>query len=181
MRPPLSLLALALSLAGCAAVPTLPDGRAAFVAMNAMVGDWVAPSKEGPTYLTYRRVANGSALIEEMRGHELGPQQAPLMVSVYHMDGNVLAMTHFCGQGNQPRMHAVELVAGRMRFAEFATTNLASADASRMVRVEFAWTDADHFTQVWTTRIAGSEVPWSFAFQRMPTPTQPIGHLGMKR
>ena len=45
--------------------------------------------------------AGGSAVHET-----LFPGSAHEMVSVYHLDGADLVMTHFCALGNQPRMKA---------------------------------------------------------------------------
>ncbi len=49
--------------------------------------------------VTYKLTGAGSALVETQfpgMGHE--------MVSVYHLDGPELRMTHYCAAGNQPRV-----------------------------------------------------------------------------
>ncbi|MFY9345305.1 MAG: hypothetical protein WAT39_22635 [Planctomycetota bacterium] len=161
---------LLFALLGCAVAPPPAavtgaiDGRDAFVALCALAGDWVAAGPEGSTWLSYRRAANGSALVEEMRRE---PGASPLMMSVYHLDGQALVMTHYCGQGNQPRMRATELAAGRIRFDAFEVANLASPAASRMVRVVFQWRDPERFTQTWTNRAGDRDDAWSFVFTRV--------------
>ena len=70
-----------------------------------MVGAWYAADDDGkPTdqlMSTYRVTAGGSAIVEV-----LFPGQNHEMMSVYHMDGGDLVMTHYCALGNQPRYRA---------------------------------------------------------------------------
>ena len=54
---------------------------------------------KGEESVVYKLTGAGSALVETQfpgTGHE--------MVSVYHLDGDDLRMTHYCAAGNQPRV-----------------------------------------------------------------------------
>ena len=44
---------------------------------------------------------------------------------MFYLDGDSLLMTHFCNQGNQPRLKLISsAVAGRFEFEMFDSTNL---------------------------------------------------------
>jgi len=101
------IVAVALALAGTgvssiapAEEPVKPlDASAAFEKLKGLVGAWEG-EEDGQSYtITYRLTGAGSALVETMfpgTDHE--------MVSIYHLDGPELRMTHYCAAGNQPRM-----------------------------------------------------------------------------
>jgi hypothetical protein len=87
------------------------DAKTAFAKIKTLVGEWKSEisgghaAKEGAqhekqeTVVTYRLTGAGSALVETQfpgTGHE--------MVTVYHLDGDDLRMTHYCAAGNQPRL-----------------------------------------------------------------------------
>ena len=57
-----------------------------------------------PLEVTFRMTAGGSALMSEIHGH--GPEN---MITMFHMDGDRLLMTHYCGAGNQPRMKVISV------------------------------------------------------------------------
>jgi hypothetical protein len=68
----------------------------------------------------FKVTAGGSAVIET---HLPGTEQE--MVSVYHLDGNDLVMTHYCVLGNQPRTKAdPKSEPGTIRFEFTGSTNL---------------------------------------------------------
>jgi hypothetical protein len=84
------------------------DAKAAFKRIKTLVGTWKSQtthSKEdddhhkGESTVTYKLTGGGSALVETQL-----PGQAHEMVSVYHLDGDELRMTHYCAAGNQPRV-----------------------------------------------------------------------------
>jgi hypothetical protein len=98
------LLALSVVPALAQGVPA-PDAQAAFDRLKTLVGDWEGhvTTKDGPAArVEFRLAGNGSALVERLfpgTGHE--------MVSVYHMAGSDLVLTHYCAMANQPRMKLV--------------------------------------------------------------------------
>ena len=79
------------------------------------------------------------------------------MVSMYHLDGDRLMMTHYCGAGNQPRMRAGQVGADAREivFTFQDATNLPNADAGHMVGLTLTWQTKDHITQAWTWREKG--------------------------
>jgi hypothetical protein len=78
------------------------DAKAAFERLKTLVGDWdgSVTKPDGPkARVEFRLAGNGSALVER-----LFPGTDHEMVSVYHLSGSDLVMTHYCAMGNQPRM-----------------------------------------------------------------------------
>jgi hypothetical protein len=110
---------------------------AAFERLKSLVGTWEYESRDGETReVVYSLTGEGSALIERFRD----------MSSVYHMDGDDLRVTHYCGVKNQPRMRAVayEPAKGVLQFDFVDVTNVSDPDAyyTRQVRISFF--DHDH-------------------------------------
>ena len=75
-------------------------------------------------------------------------------------------MTHYCSGHNQPHMVAT---GGRQNvsFSEVSVDNLTSKDAGHMKAVDFAFTDANHFTATWTNATAGKDMAVPFDFVRV--------------
>ncbi len=83
---------------------TAKAAPAAFERFKALAGEWVAAedgemAKKGDLVARYAVTAGGSAVVET-----IFPGQAQEMVTVYHADGPDLVLTHYCMEGNQPRM-----------------------------------------------------------------------------
>jgi len=138
-------------------------GKKTFDAIKTLEGTWEGKNSQGqPLQVTFRETAGGSALLSEILGggHEN-------MVSMIHMDGDRLLMTHYCGAGNQPRMKATLAPDGKSVAFDFIdATNLSSLDAGHMQHVVFAMPDADHHTEEWTFLDHGKEMKELFTLQR---------------
>ncbi len=78
------------------------DAKAAFDRLKSLDGEWTTRvDGHGPEdgKILYHVTAGGSTVMETMfpgADHE--------MISMYHLDGDELLMTHYCAMGNQPRM-----------------------------------------------------------------------------
>ena len=80
--------------------------REAFARLKSLVGTWsndVSSTEhkkhEAASKVVYRLTGADSALVETDF-----PDSKREMVSVYHLDGDELRMTHYCAAGNQPRL-----------------------------------------------------------------------------
>ena len=77
---------------------------ASFERLKLLVGNWEGTTKEGHKQgISYRLSAGGSVLVETWA---LGPNRES--VTLYSIDGNDLIATHYCPQGNQPRLQLVD-------------------------------------------------------------------------
>jgi hypothetical protein len=109
-----------------------------------LAGTWVEADKDGkPTdkvVSVFKITAGGSAVQET-----LFPGQPMEMVSVYHLDGADLLMTHYCALGNQPRMKAdPKSPANQIQFKFVGGTNLDPAKDMHMHEGTLTFVDDDH-------------------------------------
>jgi hypothetical protein len=89
-----------------------------------LAGEWVAAEdgdmfKKGDLVARYAVTAAGSAVVETVF-----PGSPHEMVTVYHADGPDLVLTHYCMEGNQPRMRARNVKGSRFDFAFDGGTNI---------------------------------------------------------
>ncbi|MGA6983082.1 MAG: hypothetical protein WCC95_22135 [Candidatus Sulfotelmatobacter sp.] len=137
---------LVLLLIATAALSQTP-AQQSFAQLKTLSGSWEGKNSKGmPLLVTFEDTAAGSALLSEIHGD--GPQD---MVSMIHLDGSRLVMTHYCSVGNQPRMAGTASPDGKtITFDFFDATNLATPDAGHMQRVVIAMLDSNHHTEDWT-------------------------------
>jgi hypothetical protein len=137
------------------------DAHKSFEMLKGMEGNWVGKNNQGqPLEISFRMTAGGSALMSEIHGH--GPEN---MISMFHMDGDRLIMTHYCGVGNQPRMKVVSADAKSVSFEFFDGTNIGPG-AGHMQHVTFTQPDADHHTEEWVFLDHGKEMREQFSMER---------------
>lgn len=148
------LLLLLASLAGPAMTADESEPRtqavAAFEKLKSLVGRWEATNREGKkVQATYELVSDNSALLE--RYIEEGSYS---MVTVYHLDGDRVLLTHYCGAKNQPRMQATSLSPDGtvLTFTFLDITNLSNPNQGHMHKVVHRFLDQDHFSTEWTWR-----------------------------
>src|SRR5262249_53427970 len=112
--------------------------------LKKLAGTWVEADKDGkPTdkvVSVVKVTAGGSAVVET-----LFPGQAHEMVSVYHLDGKDVVMTHYCVLGNQPRMKAdPKSPEGKIHWQFTGGTNLDVAKDKHMHEATVTFVDDDH-------------------------------------
>ncbi len=125
--------------------PTSP----AFDRIKALAGEWEGKSSEGTAVHTiYKVVSNGSAVM-----NVLDPGGQYEMVTMFHMDGQNIMVTHYCAVGNQPRM--VSTPGANPSAIEFAfkdVTNVTKPDEGHMSGLVLTTVDPDHHRQEWIFR-----------------------------
>ena len=136
------------------AVPAPPDAAAAaraFDHLKALAGNWTATGADGATsHLAYEVIAGGTALTERC---EMTHDGHPVtMLTVYHLDGARLLLTHYCMAGNQPRMEARRVSDVEVDFELVDVTGLDSPDEGHMARAAWRFDGPDRFTTEWTFR-----------------------------
>lgn len=132
------------------------DAERAFEKLKGLAGHWRGTSANGDAVdLEYEVVAGGSAVVEHLR--PAGGEPAEAMVTVYHLDGDDLLLTHYCVAGNQPTMRAVAIEGDRVRFELSSITNLAAPGAGHMRRAVHRFLGPDRFTTAWTFRVDGED------------------------
>ncbi|MFV8781012.1 hypothetical protein ACNKU7_01200 [Microbulbifer sp. SA54] len=109
-----------------------------FQKLKTLVGDWNKEGSDGETfYISFHLSANGSVLVENWvyKG-------ASHSMTMYHLDGENLLATHYCPQGNQPRLKLKS--SGNINAPSFEfldATNLDSLQANHQNWLEFEFID----------------------------------------
>lgn len=116
-----------------------------FDQLKALAGSWDGSLDGQPLHVTLRVTSMGNTLMHEMKG--AGPDNPITMV---HLDGDHLVLTHYCDAGNQPHMVATISPDGKTIVFDFVdATNLLSSQMGHMQRVTFTFIDPDHHTEKW--------------------------------
>ncbi|MFC3307962.1 hypothetical protein [Blastomonas aquatica] len=122
--------------------------------MKQLVGVWRQVDKpQSPLRIRFSLTAGGTVLVEEwLRGDQ------PHSMTVYHRDGPDLLATHYCPQGNQPRLIAALPVKGDpLRFSLRDATDLDTAQESHLVQLAFVFAGPDRITRAETYRQGGTD------------------------
>jgi len=165
MKRNYAVVSILVALAAVAAAAQ-SGGQQSFEMMKALTGNWEGKGSEGgPVRVNYRLTAGGSALMAEIQSDMKGKSED--MISMIHMDGDRLLLTHYCAAGNQPRMVASVSPDGKaVTFKFLDSTNLANPDQGHMDHVIFNFIDANHHTEEWHFQAGGKEMVERFDLQK---------------
>src|SRR5215470_3397044 len=148
-------------------------GAKALNQLRTLAGNWEgtfewtgARTGNGGMRATYYTTGNGSAVVEN-----LIMENAPVMTSVYHLDGADLRMTHFCGAQNQPRFKArqIDLAKGMIDFDFVDITNLPAPNAPHVHGLEMRLIDPDHLTITFLFQSGDKESRENIVLKRVET------------
>ena len=117
--------------------------------LKALEGDWIDADgifgTKGAVAITYRVTAAGHTVVETF------PIKTPYeMVTVYHLDGNSVVLTHHCSGGTQPRMRSTGLKDNTLSFDFDGGTNIDPARTSHMHSAKIEFISADEIRGTWT-------------------------------
>lgn len=147
------------------------DAQEAFDKLKTLAGSWVGrlttfpqePSVDGNfAQFSLRVTSLGNALVHEMSIS--GRADHP--VTMFYLDGDRLALTHYCDAGNRPRMVGKASPDGKT--LEFDFLDLSGGNQrGHMHRAVFTFIDEDHHTEDWTYMVPGDKpVRARFELQR---------------
>ena len=138
------------------------DAQKSFAQLKSLTGSWEGKNANGNALrVSFRETSGGSAVMSEILG--TGPEN---MVSMFHLDGTRLLMTHYCGAGNQPRMQASVSPDGKtITFTFVDGTNIAPG-AGHMQSMILTMLDDSHHTEDWTFLDHGKEMKEFFDLHR---------------
>jgi hypothetical protein len=88
-------------------------------------------------------------------------------LTVFHPDGSNLMVTHYCAQGNQPRLRLERASAQHWTFVFFDATNLLDTKAPHLVRLEIQLLDPDHLIRTETYRVKDKDEVTRLELQRV--------------
>jgi hypothetical protein len=132
--------------------------RRAFERFKQLEGAWVGRSTKGwEEKSTYKTIAGGSAVMHT--SFEAHPGQT--MLTVFHLDGGDLMLTHYCVAKNAPRMRATQISddGRQVTFTFVDGANLPTRDKGHMDKAVYRFSDDDagKFTTRWTWYQDGQE------------------------
>jgi hypothetical protein len=162
-----SLLLLLVALLAASMAAPLWAGThsaAAFKKLQSLSGEWEGKDEHGmPVKTTFKVLASGTAVMET-----LSPASMEEMVTLYSMDGDGIALVHYCPTNNQPRMRVVPASddAKELSFDFEGAGNLKSPSSGHQHHLVLRFEDPDHLTETWTWRQDGKDNPMLFHLTR---------------
>lgn len=136
--------------------PDITPSRAAFERFKKLEGKWRGRSTKGwEETLSFKTIAGGSVVVST--SFDAHPNET--MMTMYHLDGERLMITHYCVAKNQPRLVATSFAddGKTITFTFLDGTNLPSRDRGHMDKVIFRFRDDSHLTSQWTWYQNGKE------------------------
>ena len=161
---PRLLLLLLLILIAIAPLFAGSHSVAAFKKIQSLAGDWEGKDDKGkPVKTNFKSIVSGTAVLET-----LAPSGMEEMVTVYSLDGDGIALVHFCPTNNQPRMRVVPAAGDpqELAFDFVSASNLPSSTAGHQHHLLIRFEDADHITETWTWRQDNMDMPMVFRLTR---------------
>jgi hypothetical protein len=126
------------------------SAQKSFDQLKSLAGSWEGTLDGETMHISLRVTSRGNALLHEMKGS--GPDDP---ITMFHLDGDTLMLTHYCDAGNQPRMVATVSPDGNSIVFDFKeATNLQSTQGGHMQRVTFTFLSPDHHTEKWEFAMA---------------------------
>ena len=153
----LTLLSTAILILALSGDATAGDakGQIGFDKLKTLVGAWEGQAEDGSSReASYELISGGTALMETLKA-----ESEPPMVTIYHLDDDRVALTHYCAGNNQPRMQT-EPLAGDPKVLDFTFnggTNLNSTNHAHISGLVVTFQDENHFTQKWTWKESGND------------------------
>jgi hypothetical protein len=151
---------VSLALVAALALSAAPSD-APFERLKSLVGDWEAKTAKGTVVrLNYKLVSNGSVLVQT---YQPGPRET---LTVMHADGKRVLATHYCAQGNQPRLALSSSTETSFVFTFVDATNLAAPGDSHLVRLQLELESPTALTQTETYEENGKPDVTTLRFTR---------------
>ena len=144
------MMRLSLALAAVLSVGGMADARAeslaqqAFADLASLAGEWEGTYANGRSHrVSFALTAGDSVIVETWT---MSPTRQSL--TLYALDGDRLLATHYCPQGNQPRLVLTERdTDDSYRFAFLDGTNLQDPNGSHQHALEIAIDSAQSFSR----------------------------------
>ncbi len=135
------------------------SAQLAFERLCALAGSWEGRSTRGWTSRSSIEVIARGSVVVERTNFEAHPGET--MLTMFHLDGPRLLLTHYCVAGSQPRLVASEFADGgrSVTFSFLDATNLPARDVGHMDQAVLRFEGPDAFSSLWSWYQAG-ETRW---------------------
>lgn len=110
-------------------------------------------------------IAGNTAVMETLYPPEMEP-----MVTLYSLDGNAIALMHYCPTNNQPHMRAIP-PAGAVKQLVFqfqGAGNLPTLATGHEYKLVMDFQDANRIVERWTWRENGKDSDMIYHLRRQP-------------
>ena len=128
----------------------------AFQRFKKLEGKWKGRSTKGwEETITYKTIAAGSVVVGE--SFDAHPNER--MMTMFHLDGDRLMLTHYCVAKNQPRLVATSFAddGKTVTFTFLDGGNIPTRDRGHMDKAVIRFVDDNHMTSQWTWYQNGKE------------------------
>jgi hypothetical protein len=158
------LLALAVS-CGPGTASAQEPATDSCVALQQLVGSWrVAGKPESPLRIRFSLTAGGTVLVESWSRID-----QPHSLTLYHRGESGIVATHYCPQGNQPRLTSLPRTGDRaLQFAFKDATDLDPAREAYLVALSFDWSKTGLLVRRESYRERGVDEASELILQREP-------------
>jgi hypothetical protein len=153
------------------------DAQKSFASMKTLAGEWEGPvttdmpeasaaMSDKPMHISLRVTSRGNALVHEMQkaGTPLDATKYDHPVTMLYVDGDQLALVHYCDAGNRPRMIGKMSPDGRT--VEFEFADISGSTQYHMHHSVFTFIDANHHTEDWTFMLGDKPMHAHFDLHR---------------
>ena len=132
-------------------------------AFSSLEGRWISRTPYGEGEHVFEVSSAGSVVREIM-----SPGTESEMTNMYSLSGNGVAMTHYCGAGNQPYMRAAGMEDNRMAFESVSVGDFKDPSGHYMGAMTLVFVDEDHVEQHWMSITGETEEQMGvFALERV--------------
>ncbi|MGV3618164.1 MAG: hypothetical protein ACO1SV_22790 [Fimbriimonas sp.] len=143
-----TLVSATLALTFAPAAPADSPAKQAFIQLKKLEGTWEGKAGHGAeaqdVKVVYKVTGQGSALVETQF-----PGDPHEMITIYHLDGDNLLLTHYCSAQNQPKMKLIPgKTANVLRFDFVSASNMKPKDP-HMHNLTMRLVGADHIVSEW--------------------------------
>ncbi len=148
------VLAVSVSADESMPAPAIPK---AFEPLKQLIGTWEGENHMGDQQvnmtITYELTAGGTAITETMM-----PGTPQEMVTMYHKEGDKVALTHYCSLGNQPHMQLLNASNKEFVFAMQGNQGIDSPKEAHMHSLTLKLIDKNTLEQHWSHFADGKEM-----------------------
>jgi hypothetical protein len=119
-----------------------------FEKLKALEGEWIDADgtfgQKGKVAVVYKVSGGGHTVVETF---PVGTPQE--MVTVYHLEGGKVVLTHYCSANNQPRMSSGGLQGNTLTFDFAGGANIEPGTTSHMHNAKIEFTSDDEIKATW--------------------------------
>lgn len=164
MRNFVSAVLLFATLVPLSSAQTSNNVSSTFHKLQALAGDWEGKDDSGEVSKTkFEVVAGNTAVLETLA--MAGMEE---MLTLYSVDGDGIALVHYCPTNNQPRMRAIP-ASGDVKELVFSfqgATNLPDLSIGHQHKLILEFTGPDQIVERWTWRKDGKDTEMVHYFTR---------------